>query len=137
LIAPGRLDGVGRRYRLSVRTALPYTLSFDSETTRSSRPSIWEARIRGELEGTGLYEVFPVEGGSAVRHTWVVSTTRRWMNALTPIARPAFSWNHHVLMRDFATGLADRLGVRLLSSEDRVVPPGSPGFGKLSPSPLR
>jgi uncharacterized protein YndB with AHSA1/START domain len=136
LTAPGRPDGVGRRYRLSVRTALPYTLSFDSETTRISRPSLWEARVRGELEGTGLYEVFPVEGGSGVRHTWIVATTRRWMNALAPVARPVFAWNHAVLMRDFATGLAGRLGVPLLSSSDRVVAPGSPEFGRLSPSAM-
>ena len=134
VIAPGRPDGVGRRYRLAVRTALPYTLTFESETTRISRPSVWEALVRGELEGTGLYEVFPVDGGSAVRHTWVVATTRRWMNALTPVARPLFGWNHAVLMRDFATGLADRLGVALLSSADRVVAPGSAGFGQLTPS---
>jgi hypothetical protein len=134
--APGRADGVGRCYRLSFRTALPYTLTFETVTTRISRPSVWEAEVRGELEGIGLWEVFAQDGGSTLRHSWVVATTRRWMNALTPVARPAFSWNHAVLMRDFATGLAGRLGVPLLSSADRVVAPGSPGFGQLSPTAL-
>jgi hypothetical protein len=134
LIAPGRPDGVGRRYRLSFRTALPYTLTLESETTRISRPSLWEATISGELEGTGLYEVFADSGGSRVRHTWVVATTRRWMNLLAPVARPAFAWNHAVLMRDFATGFAGRLGVALLSAQERVVAPGQPGFGRLSSS---
>lgn len=132
--APGRPDGVGMRYRVTVRAALPYTLSFESETTRIRRPSYWEARVLGELQGTGLYEVFPVDGGSGVRHTWIVATTRPWMNLLAPVARPVFAWNHAVLMRDFATGFAGRLGVRLLSAEERVVAPGRPGFGRLAPS---
>ena len=134
VLARGRPDGVGRRYRLHVRTALPYRLGFESETVRITRPSVWEARIRGDLEGTGLYEVSPRDGGSRVRHTWIVATTRPWMNALAPIARPAFAWNHEVLMRDFAAGLAGRLGVPLRSVQVRQVRGDEPGFGTLSPS---
>jgi hypothetical protein len=38
------------------------------------------------------------------------------MNALTPIARPIFRWNHDRLMRAGGRGLAQRLGVPLLSA---------------------
>jgi len=130
LLAPGGEGGVGRRYRLEFRTALPYTIGFESETTRMSRPTVWEARIAGDLEGTGLYEVTSLDGRSRVRHTWLVGTTKPWMNALAPVARPAFAWNHGVLMRHFAVGLAGRLGVPLLSSGVRQVKPGEPGFGE-------
>jgi hypothetical protein len=56
------------------------------------------------------------------------------MNLLAPIARPAFNWNHHVIMNDFAAGLAGSLGARLVSVENLVIKPGAPGFGQLSPS---
>lgn len=134
VLAPGRTDGVRRRYRMEVRTALPYTLAFEAETVRIRPPSLWEATISGELAGTGLYEVLPRDGGGEVRHTWIVRTTKPWMNALAPLARPVFAWNHAVLMREFATGLAGQLGVPLLGAAERQVRPGAPGFGRLAPS---
>jgi hypothetical protein len=45
-----------------------------------------------------------------------VRTTRSWMNALTPLARPVFRWNHDWVMRQGGRGLARRLGVELLSA---------------------
>jgi uncharacterized protein YndB with AHSA1/START domain len=134
VLDPGRPDGVGLRYRLEFRTALPYTLAFESETVRIAPPSLWESRVTGELAGTGLWEVAERDAGSVVRCTWIVATTKRWMNLLAPVARPAFNWNHHVIMRDFARGLAPRLDARLVSVENRAIKPGAPGFGQLSPS---
>jgi uncharacterized protein YndB with AHSA1/START domain len=130
VLTPGREDGVGRRYRLDFRTALPYTIGFEAETTRISRPTVWETRIVGELEGIGRYELTPVAGGTRLRHLWLVGTTKPWMNALAPLARPAFAWNHGVLMRAFATGLAGRLGVRLRFAGVFQVRPGEAGFGE-------
>jgi hypothetical protein len=131
VLAPGRADGVGRHVRLDYRTALPYTIGFEAETTRVSRPTLWEAHITGDLEGTGRFEVIALDGGTRVRHIWIVRTTKPWMNALAPVARPAFAYNHDVLMRDFGTGLAGRLGVPLRSTQIRQIKPGRPGFGEL------
>jgi hypothetical protein len=36
------------------------------------------------------------------------------MNWLGPLARPAFAWNHDVVMHAGGEGLARRLGARLL-----------------------
>jgi hypothetical protein len=44
-----------------------------------------------------------------------VATTAPWMNAVAPVARPVFEWNHHAIMRWGAEGLARRLGARLLA----------------------
>jgi hypothetical protein len=134
VLDPGPKDAVGVRYRFEFRTALPYTLAFESETVRVARPSLWESRVTGELTGTGLWEVAEREGASVVRWTWVVATSKRWMNVLAPVARPAFSWNHRMLMNDLATGLARRLDAPLLSVQHRTIEPGAPGFGQLSSS---
>ena len=134
VLGPGPGDAVRARCRFEFRTALPYTLAFVSETVRIAPPSLWESRVTGELAGTGLWELAERDAASVVRWTWIVATTKRWMNVLAPVARPAFSWNHRMLMHDLATGLARRLGAPLVSVEHLAIKPGTPGFGQLSPS---
>jgi hypothetical protein len=58
-------------------------------------------------------------GATIVRYDWNVETTKRWMNLLTPIARPLFEWNHNVVMNWGAEGLAKRLGVSVVAQETR------------------
>jgi hypothetical protein len=86
LLEPGAEDGVGRLWRYSWRSALPYELTFDSRVTRRE-PVVCE---------------------------WNVRTSRAWMNWLAPVARPAFGWNHDVIMRQGAEGLARLLNAPLL-----------------------
>ncbi len=52
--------------------------------------------------GTGRWKLTSADGGTLVRYDWDIRTTRRWMNLLAPVARPAFSWNHAELMREGA-----------------------------------
>lgn len=40
------------------------------------------------------------------------------MNVLAPVARPAFSWNHDLVMRQGGHGLAKRLGATLVAYGD-------------------
>lgn len=130
-LAEGDADGVGARHRCAFRTALPYTLTFDAEVRAVSPPTSIELRVRGELAGAGVWELAAADGGSWLRYTWIVATTRRWMNVLAPVAGPAFAWNHHVLMRDFARGLAARLAVESPTVDTRRLKPTSPRFGVL------
>jgi len=43
-------------------------------------------------------------------------TGKPWMNALAPLLAPAFRWNHGQVMGEGGRGLANHLGVRLLST---------------------
>jgi len=113
-LEPGAADGVGKRMHLLFRTRLPYTLGFDVRVTRVRPPSELDAEATGELEGTGRWRLSPADGGTLVRYTWDIRTTRWWMNLLAPVARPAFSWNHHELMRTGGESLAARLGAELV-----------------------
>ncbi|HSL65251.1 MAG TPA: SRPBCC family protein [Gaiellaceae bacterium] len=114
-LPPGDDDGVGAVYRNAWRSVMPYTVRFDVRTTRLERPHLIEVEARGELAGTGRWRIF---GGDAVAVTyeWNVRTTRPWMNALAPVARPVFEWNHNAVMRWGGEGLAELLGARLLAS---------------------
>ena len=54
---------------------------------------------------------------TAALYEWNVSTSRAWMNAFAPIARPIFAVNHDYVMRNGGEGLAQLLGARLLASD--------------------
>lgn len=117
VIEPGedRGEGVGTLYRLQWRSKLPYTLEFDSRVTRVEAPHVMEGRASGELEGVGVWRLFENPLGTVALYNWDVATTRAWMNRLAPVARPVFAWNHDYVMRQGAQGLADKLGVELIT----------------------
>ncbi|MEA2130343.1 MAG: hypothetical protein QOJ85_3234 [Solirubrobacteraceae bacterium] len=114
-LEPGGVNGVGALSRLEWRSKLPYSLEFDLRVTRSQPPYLIEAQASGELEGIGVWRLYDGPLGTAVIYSWDVSTTRRWMNRLAPIARPAFAWNHDYVMRQGAQGLATQLGAELVA----------------------
>ena len=111
----GDEQGIGARHRLTWRSKLPYTLSFETEVVRVEPMSLIEGRASGELEGVGIWRLAEQDGVTTVHYTWRVRTTRWWMNLLAPIGRPAFRWNHDYVMHNGAVGLATLLGAELLS----------------------
>jgi uncharacterized protein YndB with AHSA1/START domain len=111
----GGEHGVGALWRLEWRSRMPYTLEFDLRITRSEPPHLLAAQAIGELEGSGTWRLFSSPLGTAILYSWDVSTTRAWMNRLGPIARPAFAWNHNIVMRQGAYGLAKELDAKLIA----------------------
>jgi uncharacterized protein YndB with AHSA1/START domain len=114
-IEPGGDDGVGSVSRLVWRSWLPYRVEFEVTTQRVERPHLMEGHAVGELTGIGRWRLFERGGVTAVLYEWNVSTTRRWMNALAPVARPVFAWNHDWVMARGGEGIAQLLGCRLVA----------------------
>lgn len=113
-ITKGDDDGLGSVRRSRWKSALPYTLTFDSEIVRVEKFRLIEARAFGELNGTGLWQFEQIQDSrTRVTYDWRVSTAKAWMNAIAPIARPFFKWNHDVIMRWGEEGLRKRLGEKL------------------------
>ena len=112
---PGDDRGVGGRHRIEWRSRIPYPLAFEFLTDEVDAPRRMAGRAFGELEGTGLWRLWEDAGVTAVVYDWDVKTTKPWMSALSPVARPVFAWNHDVVMRQGGEGLAQRLGARLLA----------------------
>jgi uncharacterized protein YndB with AHSA1/START domain len=113
-VGDGDADGVGRRYRVRWRSAVPYAIGFEFEVLETEAPGYMTGRAVGELEGTGTWRLFEEHGVTAVTYDWRVRTTRAWMNLVAPLARPVFEWNHCWVMARGGEGLAQRLGVPLL-----------------------
>lgn len=82
--------------------------------TRVDPPHLIERRATGELEGVGIWRLFAAPGCTAAVYEWRARTTKLWMNALGPLPRPVFAWNHDRVMRQGGLGLAERLGATLI-----------------------
>ncbi len=110
--------GVGsvRRYRW--KSMLPYRLSFDMETVRVEPMSVMEGISRGELDGSGVWNISTDGEYTTARYDWEVETTKPWMNLIAPLARPLFRWNHNVVMKWGAEGLARRLGAVVIEDKE-------------------
>jgi uncharacterized protein YndB with AHSA1/START domain len=115
-LAPGDARRVGSRYRIAWRSRVPYELEFDFLVRRVDEPCCMEGEATGELQGTGVWRLFEQGSVTAVVYDWDVTTSKRWMNLLAPVARPVFEYNHDVVMRWGGEGLAQRLGARLLAA---------------------
>jgi uncharacterized protein YndB with AHSA1/START domain len=109
-------DRVGSRYLIEWRSRLPYPLEFEFTVDRIERPALMSGTAKGELSGHGCWRLFEQDGVTAVVYDWDVTTSKRWMNLLAPLARPVFEYNHDVVMRWGGEGLARRLGARLLAA---------------------
>jgi hypothetical protein len=108
-LEPGEPDGLGKVFTISWRSFLPYDLTFVTTVTRVEKPHLMQGSAVGGLTGTGRWRLFHAGGVTAVTYEWNVRTTKAWMNALAPLARPIFEWNHDYVMRRGGEGLEIRL----------------------------
>ncbi len=116
-LEPGDASGIGNVRRLTWRTRLPYGFAFSTRSVRIEPPHVLEALATGDLDGTGLWRLREEGSATLVRYDWQVRTTKGWMNLLAPLARPLFDYNHKVVMRWGAEGLARLLGTRVEALE--------------------
>ncbi len=97
----------GGRFETVCRSLLPYDLRFVTEVAHGDpeRGTI-EARLSGDLDGFSRWSL-DCGGDQATRAVYdqEVVTHKRLLNALAPVARPAFKANHAVMMRHGRSGL--------------------------------
>jgi hypothetical protein len=99
-----------------------YGIRLRMVTAVAERPRLLEDRLigdirgdfRGDLHGTGAWILEPTpQGGVDVTYRWEVELHRRWMRNAVAVLRPVFEWNHFVVMRAGARGMAQALGCRV------------------------
>ena len=115
-LTPGDAQGIGRRVRYVIKGRLPLRLAFEVQPPgripagpgtagrgRAGRHRAWSLDQQGEV--------------TTARYRWDVRTTRPWMNLLSPLARPLFTWNSRGVMLQAGEGLARFLDVPLVAAE--------------------
>jgi quercetin dioxygenase-like cupin family protein len=84
----------GRTSKQHFKGRLPYTLRTSSTITVYDPPHQVGADVVGDLRGRGLWTLTPRGGTTHICFDWRVFADKKIVKALTPVARPAFRWNH-------------------------------------------
>jgi uncharacterized protein YndB with AHSA1/START domain len=112
----GDATGLGSIYRIEWTSRLPYDIAFEVETVEVVPQRLIRGSARGQLNGQGVWELWPDTTSTHVRYTWTVALGQPWMRFVAPLAAPIFRWNHNAVMHAGALGLSRRLGATLLET---------------------
>jgi hypothetical protein len=94
------------RFEVVARSFLPYELRFVSEAAADEpTPGVINARLSGDMEGTVRWTVEQLDAGCRLVYDQEVTTHKRLLNVMAPVARPGFKANHAVMMRHGESGL--------------------------------
>lgn len=114
-LAQGDVDGIGSVRTYTWKSILPYKLSFNMRLTEQEKYKRIKGLAFGELEGEGEWFFEEKEGVVLIQYHWKVFTNKTWMNYLAFLLKPAFNYNHDVVMGWGARGLAKKLQAELIS----------------------
>lgn len=94
------------RFEVVARSFLPYELRFVSEAAGDEpSPGVINAHLSGDMEGTVRWTVTQLDDGCRLIYDQEVTTHKRLLNVMAPVARPGFKANHAVMMRHGERGL--------------------------------
>jgi uncharacterized protein YndB with AHSA1/START domain len=119
VVAAGGPDAVGQVVAIEWASALPYRIRLQVTTTRTERARQLEGRADGDLQGCGTWVLEPAAADTVdVTYRWDVTLHKPWMCVTAFLLRPLFEWNHFVVMRAGAQGMAQVLGCRVLRASE-------------------
>jgi hypothetical protein len=95
-VPPG---GVGAKVSIIAKGVLPYKVKLTIETVRVEKPHTLGVIASGDLNGSGLWQLKEVDGGTAVSYEWIVRADKPIIRYLSPIVKPVFEYNHRWVMR--------------------------------------
>ncbi|HYF12607.1 MAG TPA: SRPBCC family protein [Actinomycetota bacterium] len=90
---------------VTIRSALPYTLSFELRRDLEDEPRRLTATMAGDLVGWSSWELVPDGDETELRFRERARVARPALAAVEPLARPAFIANHAWMMWNCRRGL--------------------------------
>ncbi|PYI68929.1 hypothetical protein CVV68_03720 [Arthrobacter livingstonensis] len=98
---------------LKFKASLGYTLAVSHHPTHVENPREVIFDAGGDLAGEGRVVLTSIDNGhTRMDIEWRVRPTSRWINFLSPVAAPAFTYAHAAPMRRGESGLRDALARR-------------------------
>lgn len=98
------------RFDVTARSFLPYELRFvTTQSVLDETTGMIEADLRGHLNGFSRWTLRESDGGTIAVFEEEVDTAKGLLNALAPVARAAFRYNHTLMMRHGEAGLRELL----------------------------
>ncbi len=116
VIRSGGDNDIGGIRPYTWKSVLPYRLVFDMELTAVEPCKYMRGMAFGELEGMGEWFFEEKDGITYVQYNWNVLTNKPWMNWFHFALKPAFDYNHNIVMAWGAEGLARKLKAELVRS---------------------
>jgi hypothetical protein len=104
----------GQVIRYTWRALLPVTLTIDFRITKKEIYKRIEGVSTGDLVGIGIWTFEEHDGITRIRYNWEVESTKKIVNLVSPFLKGFFIYNHNLIMRRGAKGLAKKLGVKLI-----------------------
>jgi hypothetical protein len=93
-------------YRVRVRSWLPYDLEFvGTERERDQQRGILSMHMDGDLEGFSRWTLTANGLATTVTFDEEVTVNKAMLRRLAIIGRPAYRWNHGLMIRHCKTGL--------------------------------
>ena len=93
-------------FALVVRSTLPYSLHFvTSKGRRDPEQRVLEANLTGDLSGFSRWTVRETANGAVALFEEEVEANKTLLRKLAAVARPAFRYNHKLMMRHGERGL--------------------------------
>lgn len=114
-IEEGDARGINGIREYTWKSILPYKLKFASKLLEREDHKRLYGIAFGELEGEGTWHFFEKDGITYLQYDWKVATKKKWMNALSFLMKPIFKYNHDIVMKWGAKGLAKKLDAELIS----------------------
>lgn len=129
-IEPGDKDGIGKLVELYTKGWLPYTLRWRLRVIESHYPHGFSIAAEGDFVGKGVWKLQQKDDLVHIVYDWNITAEKPLLKALSFIAKPVFSANHHWAMQQGEVSLKLELLRRRqaasgLNSEPVPAPPGA------------
>ncbi|HRO41994.1 MAG TPA: SRPBCC family protein [Flavipsychrobacter sp.] len=112
---PGDEMGIGSIRSYTLISPMRYRLTFQILLTERETFRLLKGKVTGQLDGVGSWHFSESDEVTTVECHWQVATTVKWMNRFAFLLAPLFVYNHNIVMKQGAKGLAKKLNAQLIS----------------------
>jgi len=123
-VRDGGRDGERGSLQGSVRAPLGYRIGGRIDVVEVEAPRYVRMQATGTIVGAGTWRLAEVDHGTAVRFSWRVRPAARWLQLLTPVARPLFEAGHEAVVRDAVHAAAAVLDADVVRFESHAARDG-------------